>query len=492
MNEQLAFFKKPDPITVIKDVKQYDIVVVGAGSPGVPCALKAAELGAKVAIVQKLKSAMAGGNFGAGVLLDKSDPYDVVRLVTLLEASADHRAKRGLIEMWANHSGEAVSWVIEQAKLAGAQVKDMGTPVHTALLKKHGFKIEFTTCVFGPKPYNTGQGMKALCKLAEERGIDIYYGTPGEQLVQDETGRVIGVIAKSPDGYIQLNGSKGVVLATGDYANNDEMMHYYMPDMDNLKRKRFGYDGDGHKMIAWVGGRMENVGHTKMAHDMDAGPASMMDSPYLRVKLNGKRFCDEALGMDLMNCYLTSKEDEGHYCQIFDRDYMEQAKRLGLGYEDFESIKKWMPEEDVEHTGVVPGLIATFKADTLEELAAKLKIKDVPAFLATVKRYNEMAADGRDVEFGVAKENLCPVLKPPFYGIHRHIRFTVSCSGMVVNERMQVVDDDDKTIEGLYAAGNLAGHFYGSTDYPLDVFGLNLGHNYTQGYVIAKEIMGEL
>ena len=62
----------------------------------------------------------------------------------------------------------------------------MGTPVHTALLKKHGFKIEFTTCVFGPKPYNTGQGMKALCKLAEERGIDIYYGTPGEQLVQDE------------------------------------------------------------------------------------------------------------------------------------------------------------------------------------------------------------------------------------------------------------------------------------------------------------------
>ena len=265
-----------------------------------------------------------------------------------------------------------------------------------------------------------------------------------------------------------------------------------MPDMDNLKRKRFGYDGDGHKMIAWVGGRMENVGHTKMAHDMDAGPASMMDSPYLRVKLNGKRFCDEALGMDLMNCYLTSKEDEGHYCQIFDRDYIEQAKRLGLGYEDFESIKKWMPEEDVEHTGVVPGLIATFKADTLEELAAKLKIKDVPAFLATVKRYNEMAADGRDVEFGVAKENLCPVLKPPFYGIHRHIRFTVSCSGMVVNERMQVVDDDDKTIEGLYAAGNLAGHFYGSTDYPLDVFGLNLGHNYTQGYVIAKEIMGEL
>lgn len=492
MNGQVSFFAKPEPITDIKDVKEYDIVVIGAGSPGIPCAFKAAELGAKVAIVQKLKSAMAGGNFGAGLVLEKSDSYDVQRLVTLLEASSDHRAKRGLLEMWAHHSGEAVRWTIELAKEAGAQVKDLGTPVHAALLKRHGLQLEFTTCVFGPKPYNTGQGMKAICSLAQARGIDIYYGTPAEQLVQGETGRITGVIAKGPDGYIQLNAKKGVVVATGDYANNDEMMHYYLPDMDNLGRKRFGYDGDGHKMIAWAGGRMENVGHTKMAHDMDSGPASMMDSPYLRVKLNGKRFCDESVGMELMNCYLTSKEDQGHYYQIFDSQYVEQAKQMGYGYEDFESIKKWMPEEEVEHTGVVPGLIATFKADTLEELAEKLKIKDIPTFIAAVQRYNDMAAKGQDLEFGVPKERLCPVVKPPFYGIHRRIRFTVSCSGMVVNERLQVLDTEDKPIEGLYAAGNVAGNFYGSTDYPLDVFGLNLGHNYTQGYVIAKELMGEL
>ncbi|WP_295238390.1 FAD-dependent oxidoreductase [Veillonella sp.] len=245
MNGQVSFFAKPEPITDIKDVKEYDIVVIGAGSPGIPCAFKAAELGAKVAIVQKLKSAMAGGNFGAGLVLEKSDPYDVQRLVTLLEASSDHRAKRGLLEMWAHHSGEAVRWTIELAKEAGAQVKDLGTPVHAALLKRHGLQLEFTTCVFGPKPYNTGQGMKAICSLAQAKGIDIYYGTPAEQLVQGETGRITGVIAKSPDGYIQLNAKKGVVVATGDYANNDEMMHYYLPDMDNLGRKRFGYDGDG-------------------------------------------------------------------------------------------------------------------------------------------------------------------------------------------------------------------------------------------------------
>ena len=71
MKEIPSFFKKPDPITDIADTKEYDIVVIGAGSPGVPCALKAAELGAKVAILQKEKEAAACGNFGAGILTDK-------------------------------------------------------------------------------------------------------------------------------------------------------------------------------------------------------------------------------------------------------------------------------------------------------------------------------------------------------------------------------------------------------------------------------------
>ncbi len=93
MKEIPSFFKKPDPITDIADTKEYDIVVIGAGSPGVPCALKAAELGAKVAILQKEKEAAACGNFGAGILTDKSDPVDVEKCVSMLEAASGHRAR---------------------------------------------------------------------------------------------------------------------------------------------------------------------------------------------------------------------------------------------------------------------------------------------------------------------------------------------------------------------------------------------------------------
>lgn len=491
MREELSFFKKPEPISEIAEVKDYDVVVVGAGSPGIPCAFRAAELGAKVAILQKLKTAMAGGNVGTGIRLEASDPYDVERLVNNMVKASDHRAKRGLIEMWANNSGEAVDWLIRLAKEAGAQAVQLGNEPHQPLLDAEKLHLTFTTLLFGPKPYNTGRGMQDISQLAAKKGVDIFYETPAKQLIQDESGKVTGVIGQTVDGkYIQFNAAKGILMATGDYANDADMMHHYLPDMDYFERKRFAYTGDGHKMIVWAGGRMENVGHTKMAHDMDSGPNSMMSAPFLRVKLNGKRFCDETVGMEYMNCYLNSKEDSGHYCQIFDSTYEEQGRKRGFTTEPKDSLKKWMPEEDVPHVGVVEPLIATYKADTLEELAQKLGIKDIPTFLQTVQHYNNMAGAGRDTEMGMDADMMCPILKGPFYGTHRHIRFTVACSGIEVNERLQVLNDANEPIEGLYAAGTLAGNFYGSADYPLDVFGINLGHNYTEGYVVAQEMMG--
>ncbi|SEQ25503.1 FAD binding domain-containing protein [Ignavigranum ruoffiae] len=145
-----------------------------------------------------------------------------------------------------------------------------------------------------------------------------------------------------------------------------------------------------------------------------------------------------------------------------------------------------MPEEPGEKKGVLVDQIATFKANSLEELAEKLQITDVETFKETVQRYNELVEAGKDVDFGVAPEHLSAIDTPPYYGTHRHVRFTQGCSGIVVNEYNQVLDVHDQPIEGVYAIGNLAGNFYGSIDYPLSIGGLNLGHNYTQGYVVGK------
>lgn len=483
------FFDKPAPITNIVDTKEYDLIVIGAGSPGVPCALRAAELGAKVAILQKEPEAAACGNFGAGVDLANSNAADVEALVSLLVASSAHRAKRARIEAWAKNSGDAVSWIIKKAQEAGAQVTDMGTAVHGGLLNKHGWDIAFHTCVFGPKPYDTGEAMKALCAYAASHDlVDIFYSTPAKQLVQNEAGAVTGVIAQTSAGFTQFNARAGVVVATGDYANDKRMMDYYLPDVTHLDLKRTGRTGDGHKMIVWAGGYIENVGHTKMCHDMDSGSPAIMDAPYLRVKLNGERFCNETVGMELMNCYLNSARDRGHYCQIFDSAYIEKSEHWDMSLPDKETMKNWMPEEDIEHKGVVENLINTFKADSLEELAEKLEIQDTSQFIETVNSYNACAKKREDDAFGVPAKFLSTIDTPPYYGIHRHVRFTVGCSGVVVNEKLQCLNTDDQPIKGLYAIGNLAGNFYGGVDYPLDVFGLNLGHNYTEGYIVAQEL----
>lgn len=483
-----SFLAAPKPVTDIKETKDFDVIVIGAGASGVPAALSAVEAGAKVALLQKESQAISQGNSGSGIDLATSDPTDIANLVSQLVADSQHRPTRALVELWAQNSGEAVKWVIEKAAEGGSQGIDQGNLQHIPLINKKGYTMNFVTSFFGPKPYNTGDGMRALATTAEKEGVEIFYSTPAEQLVKDDSGKVTGVIAKGKDGYVQFNAAKGVIVACGDYQNDKEMLQYYQPDMTNLEPKQTNKTGDGHKMIVWAGGKIEDLAHTKMLHDFDAGPASMGDMPFLAVKMNGERFVHETVEMSLLNCYLRSAEDAGNYCQVFDSNYMTAAAEWPGKLVDPDGLKVYMPEEDVERKGVFEGQINTFKADTLEELAQKLKITDTAAFVKNVEHYNELAATGEDVDFGKPANFLIAVDTPPYYGIHRHVRMSAICSGVDINEKHECLTPEGEVIENLYAIGNCSGKFYGGIDYPLTVFGLSLGRCYTEGYVIGRTV----
>lgn len=482
------FLEQPEAITDIKDTQDFDVVVIGAGASGIPAALSAFEAGARVALLQKESQAVSQGNSGSGIDLPTSDEADIENLISQLMADNQHRPTRALLELWAKNSGEAVKWVIEKSAEGGARVIDQGNQQHAPLINKHGYTINFVTSFFGPKPYNTGDGMRALAQTAENEGVEIFYSTPAQQLITDEAGRVTGVIAQGKEGYLQFNAAKGVIVACGDYQNDEEMLHYYQPDMTNLEPKQTNKTGDGHKMVVWAGGKIEDLAHTKMLHDFDAGPASMCDMPFLAVKMNGTRFVNETVEMSLMNCYLRSAEDAGNYCQILDSNYMTAAAGWPGKLVDPEALKVYMPEEDVERVGVFEGQINTFKADTLEELAKKLEITDAKAFVETVNRYNEVVASGSDTDFGKLANFLIPVAAPPYYGIHRHVRMSAICSGVDISDQHECLTPEGEIIEGLYAVGNCSGHFYGGIDYPLTVFGLSLGRCYTEGYVIGRMV----
>lgn len=484
-----AFFQKPEPITDIAETKDYDVVVIGAGAAGVPAAISAFQEGARVALLQKEATAISQGNTCDSILFDETAPGGVEAVVSLINSDCCHRSDREQVRLWAYNSGEALKWLWEIGEKAGAQMVDSTAKWTAAIKQVNGYDVSYFAFDFGPKPYNTGDGMRDIANWAEQQGMEIFYETPALQLVQDESGAVTGVIAESSDGNILFNAAKGVIVATGDYENDDEMMAYYEPAMSNIYRKEQKKTGDGQKMMVWAGARMEDACGSKVLHDFDAGPGSMADFAFLAVKNDGTRFCDEGrCPMSVMGNFLGSEEDQGWYTQVFDSNYMTDTQGWPGAALPPEAMASYMPEESGEKTGVYESLINTYKADTIEELGEKLGLSDVATFVKTVERYNELVEKGIDEDMGKEAKWLTAIKEPPFYGIHRHIGLSTIIHGVNVNADMQVLNADGEPIEGLYAIGNCAGNFFGSPDYPMTVPGLSLGRCHTQGYVVGKAV----
>ncbi|MCW3787315.1 FAD-dependent oxidoreductase [Plebeiibacterium sediminum] len=486
----LSFLSKPENINEadVKETLSYDVVIVGAGASGVPAALSAVESGATVGVLQKENIVISQGNSGAGIDLENSDRAGVEALVSTLMKENAHRCSPELLREWAYHSGEAVTWVINRSQKAGASVINQGNLQQVKILDINGYKLSYHTAYFGPKPFNNGDGMKALAKYSEDAGVKYYFSTPAVQLIKNGAGEIKGVYGKCEDGkYIKLLANKGVILATGDYQNNKAMCDYFIPDAKHFGRKQSNKTGDGFKMGYWAGGVIEPIGHTKMMHDFDAGPATMCDMPFLAVDHAGNRFVNENVEMSLLNNYLRQSDKAGQYSQIFDSNYMKQAANWPGKLVNPEKLREYMPDESVTHDHVSTPFINTYKANTIEELAHKIKA-DPATLMATVKRYNELAAEGMDSDFGKPANQLFPIIKPPFYGIHRTLRLSAVCSGLLVNKNHQCLNSSGNPIKGLYAIGNLGGGFYGGVDYPLIVYGLSLGRCYTFGYLVGKYV----
>ncbi|MFR1638313.1 MAG: FAD-binding protein [Eggerthellaceae bacterium] len=97
------------------------------------------------------------------------------------------------------------------------------------------------------------------------------------------------------------------------------------------------------------------------------------------------------------------------------------------------------------------------------------------ALKETVARYNELAEAGVDEDYGKPAADLGPIAQGPFHIVRVYTPMDVTMGGLMVNGNMQVLDEDDAVIEGLYATGNTQGGFYGATDYDLEVDGFSWG-----------------
>ena len=335
-----------------------------------------------------------------------------------------------------------------------------------------------------------GWAMHGSLEAAETAGAQAFFNCRAEQLAQDETGRVTGVYATDENGdTVLVNATRGVILSTGDISSDREMLTYYAPQALRYGQFFSSFDrdgnmvntGDSHKMALWAGAAMEDGPYAPMTHSL--GTNSVGIDPFLMVNQDGERFANEDAGAQELQNQI-KRQKGGVTYQVFDSKWKEQLQFMP---QCFGGVTHYVPPEDedryqhaINHFAAGYASDTYFQgevdagsiipADTLEELAEKIGVP-FDAFNATVERYNELAHDGRDVDFGKVPTRLFPVENPPCYAVpFGDSGMLVVIGGIDCDTQCRALDADKNPVPGLYVAGNtMGGRFL--VDYPVVVAG---------------------
>ena len=491
---------KPDPIPESEIVKTVDteILVIGGGYSGCCTAARAAELGAKVILVEKSDTLHGNGVGGTGAVaskvLDEAGlKLDKVDSQKRWVKTCGGRCRESLVAKFHNWSEEAMNWMIDIAEADGAKAliseNHSNDLVHKEDRTYHMFVGgetfgEFGMATFAPHLFR---------KFAEAHGAEFVYNSPAEQLVQDESGAVIGAVCKTDEGYVKYNASKGVVLATGDISFNKEMMEYFAPiGLKVMARLNgaVGDTGDGHKMGMWAGGAVQDGPWPTMMHPQ---AASFWHGPFLFVDPKGKRFMNEATWVQGKCVGLVTQAKSPYAFSIFDKNYPEYVLQSlpvggGMFWDNFRFLGSTFEDsvattQNTIENGVENDPKNYFKADTLEELAEKLEVP-VDTFLATVERYNELVEGGEDLDFYKDAVFMTPIKEAPFYATRVGAGLLAVVGGLHIDDNNQVMTAEDEVIPGLFAVGNVSGDMY-AQDYPINFMGNSHGRCLVGGYCVG-------
>ncbi|MDR2197729.1 MAG: FAD-dependent oxidoreductase [Coriobacteriales bacterium] len=491
---EASFETPPEPIadSAITETVEADVVVVGSGDAGIMAALAAVETGARVVMIDKHEFFMAHGlanacintkiHKEAGITLDPQ------KIISYLIEQSGNQANQQLLWLWANKSGEVYDHLLELVSDKGITAIPMGSSnpddvmypeFDAALLFVGDTEYEMDEAI-GHSPQTVLLG--AIVDKIQSEGCTAYYQTTAEQLVRNPDGRVDAVIARTASGdYTKFTAAKAVVLATGDYGNNPEMVEKWCPwaalaDV-NLYAPPIN-TGDGHKMALWIGAGMQLEPHCPALHP-NTGPSGdppFSASPVLRVNALGERYENEEMPAPYV-CTSRIRQPENKAWAIVDANYAEDAPRGSAGL---------LRTTAVDDAGRELLESVALKADSIPALASAM---GVPAdtLEKTVARYTELAKAGRDEDFGKSPNNLWAIEQAPFYAIPVPVGFMNTLGGLRINTNMQVLDNTESAqpIPGLYAAGNVSGGLYG-TVYPSAVSGINKGWSVTGGYLAGQ------
>ena len=472
-----------------------ELVVVGGGGAGLTAAVAASEEGVKDIIILETRSkpggnaAYVGGIFAAESRVQKRLGIDARRDVLFKKAMdyAHWKTNPRLVRALVDKSGDTIQW-LEGKGLTFDKVHP---------LYPNQVPMVFH---FQKPPGKTGaRFVKAFVKTCEESGVRLLCRTKAKKLLMGEKGDVIGVLVEAENGEFRVF-AKSVIIATGGFSGNTELLRTYLPSYDKkvFNLRGIPHQGDGLRMALEIGAATEGMVMLEMNGPGFAGSHHLTivakHPKTIWVNKKGKRFTDESIALfpETANCL-----------------YRQPGK---ISYSLFdEEIKQSIYEDELNPLDalIVGNKDWALKAEKdLQSQAGKGKVKiceswdevaewigAVPDILkAEINEYNAFCIQGHDDLFVKDRRYLSPLRKPPYYAIQCGLNLMTTHGGIKVNHRMEVLDTKDTPIPGLYAAGvetggtdsdtydsHLTGHSFGFT--------VNSGR--IAGETAAKFILGE-
>lgn len=516
-----AFLQAPEPISdsQISETLDAEIVIVGSALSGLCACRSAVENGAKnIVVIEKAGTFQYRSNqigtIGGKVQEDLGIQIDKNAAVAAVMKECGYRPNQRILNLWADNSGEAFDWFLSplegqyEVESADASYEDGSGKLSVRMTHwpepgnantQDDLYPVFSECqILLP---DMGSWVEAAYKICVDAGVTFKFSTWARQLVrQDKTGPVTGVICQDADGnYSKVNASKAVLLATGDFASNKDMMEYYVPWATRFlsifpNRDAAGEPtntGDGQLMGIWAGAKMEDGPLAPMTHHL-GGPLGM-DS-YLLVDINGERFVNEDVGGQPFQNQLSRLPQKTAW-QIFDAKWPEQLQFMDTGHGNV----SWYVDNDAVPGGsygknayisqeMFDEAMATdagVEADSIEELATQMGV-DVDALTATIERYNSLAKAGHDDDFGKRADRMFALENPPYYAYKLTDTVLLVCmGGLQTTPDFEVYDTSDQVIPGLYAVGNTQGGRF-LVDYPLPCPGISHGMAMTHGMLVGR------
>lgn len=483
-----------------------DVVVVGAGGAGMTAAIEAADAGKSVIIVES--QPMVGGNSvratgglnAAETEAQQENEFDEAAgvektLATAKESYADDETITALAEtvqeQWDAYQADPQGYfdsveLMELDTLIGGKGVNDPALVETLCansadaitwLSSIGIDMPSVSSFGGAsvkrihRPLNdegkvvsVGSYMIPLLEQnCEDRGVQILLNTTANQILTDDNGAAVGIVATGKSGETITVNAGAVVLATGGFGANLDMVVQYQPSLEGfMTTNAAGAQGQGIEMATAIGAGTVDMDQIQIHPTVEANTAALITEGLrgdgaILVNAEGERFIDE----------------------VGTRDVVSAAEIAQTGSYSWLVVDQAM----VDASSVIQGYISngyTVTGETYEELAEAMGV-DAAAFAETMEKWNGYVEAKNDPDFG-RTSFANPLNTAPYYAIKVTAGVHHTMGGLTINTDTQVLDTEGTVIPGLYAAGEVTGGVHGAN---------RLGGNAVADFTVFGRIAGQ-